>query len=118
MCDAPEDLDDESLLNAAIASLEDYDLVGVFADVPGFLDAYCEALSAPRQTMPRLNVTSGRAHSADVPPFVIERLRASNTVDTELYEWAQQRFADRRKPRPAAGRTRAIPPPANFGHRR
>jgi Wzt-like putative exopolysaccharide export protein len=117
MCDAPEDLDDARLLDAAVASLEDYDLVGVFADVPGFLDAYCDGLSASRQTMPRLNVTAKRARVADVPPLMIGHLQASNTVDTALYEWARQRFADRRRPRPAAGRARAIAPPANFGDR-
>jgi hypothetical protein len=117
MCDAPEDLDDVRLLDAAIASLEDYDLVGVFADVPAFLDEYCDALTAPRQTLPWLNVTAGRPHVADVPPFVNEHLRASNTVDTVLHEWAHQRFADRQRPRRANSRTRAIAPPANFGSR-
>jgi hypothetical protein len=118
MCDAPEELDDVRLLDAAIASLEDYDLVGVFADVPGFLDAYCDALSAPRPATPWLNATPWRAHAAEVPAFVKELLRASNTVDTALYEWAHQRFADRQRRRLVSGRTRVIPAPANFGSRR
>lgn len=120
MCDAPEDLDDVSLLDAAIASLEDYDLVGVFADVPGFVDVYCDALSVPRQTMPRLNVTAARSDVTDVSPFVIERLRASNAVDAAVYAWAHQRFRrfTRRCSGPAAKRARSVASPANFGNRR
>ena len=118
MCDTPEDLDDAGLLDAAIASLEEYDLVGVFADVSGFLDTYCDALSAPRQTTPWLNMTAGRARATDIPAFVREHLRAANTVDTALHEWADQRFAGRRRQRLGGGSTRAVAPPANFGSRR
>ena len=117
MCHAPEDLDDVNLLDAATASLEDYDLIGVFADVPGFLNAYCEALGVPRPPLPRLNVTTGRTHGADVPPFVIEQLREANRVDTALYDWAHHRFAHRRTPRLVIGHRRAIASPANFGDR-
>ena len=115
--DAPEKLDDASLLDAAIASLEDYDLVGVFADVGGFLDAYCDVLEVPRQLLPRLNVTAGRTNRADVAPAVLERLRSSNAVDANLYEWAKRRFADRRFSSYPAGRPLTTRLDANFGNR-
>jgi len=118
MCHAPEDLDDGNLLDAAVASLEDYDLIGVFADVPAFLDAYCEALDVPRQSMPRLNVTAKRARASDVPALMIEQLRAANAVDSALYDWAHHRFVQRSGPRLGMRQRRAIAPPANFGDRR
>ena len=117
VCDAPEELDEVSLLDAAIASLEDYDLVGVFGNVGGFLDAYCDALAVPRQPMPRLNVTAGRVGPADVPRPVLERLHSSNAVDALLYKWAERRFADRRFGRRATNHPHRVPARADFGNR-
>lgn len=117
VCDAPDALDDRRLLDAAIASLEEYDLVGVFADLAGFLDRYCDALMVPRQSAPRLNVTADRTRVSGVSRSVLESLTRANEVDAALCRWAQERPTHR----PPAARTtgrRAIGPRANFGNRR
>ena len=93
---APELLDEEKLLDAAISSLEEYDLVGVFSDSQGFVDAYCQDLALPRQALPVLNVTRGRKQAGDVPASLIQHVRASNRVDLALYDWAQRRFLRQR----------------------
>ncbi|MES2103211.1 MAG: Wzt carbohydrate-binding domain-containing protein [Pseudomonadota bacterium] len=95
-CDAPETLDEAKLLDAAISSLEEYDLVGVFSDSQGFVDAYCRDLALPRQTLPVLNVTRDRKQSGDIPASLIQHVRASNKVDLALYDWAERRFLRQR----------------------
>ena len=114
MCDAPECLKHADLLAAAVASLEAYDLVGTFTDVQGFTDRYCDALAVARRQVPRLNVTTARARQTPVSPGVINRLRARNTVDAALYEWARQRFSGPWRP---PVRTRVTPGPVDFGNR-
>jgi hypothetical protein len=53
MHDAPDRLTETQLFEAAVASLREYDLVGVFADVQGFLDLYCDRPpSDPATTRP------------------------------------------------------------------
>ena len=115
MCEAPESLDDKSLLEAAIASLDEYDLVGVSPEAQAFIDDYCDLLSAPRQTLGRLNAATARIGAQKMSARSAERLWASNMVDTALYNWARKRF-DGRRP----GRLRRIGAPApraNFGNR-
>lgn len=92
MCDRPDDLSERQLLDAAIASLEDYDLVGVHSDIQGFVDAYCQAMGVPNVSAPRLNVTSERKGIDALPNELKNKLFASNTVDIELYHWARSRF--------------------------
>ncbi len=96
VCDAPELLDEAKLLDAAVSSLEEYDLVGVFSDSQGFVDAYCQDLALPRQSLPVLNVTRDRKQAGDIPTSLIQHVRASNRVDLALYDWAQRRFLRQR----------------------
>lgn len=95
-CDAPETLDEAKLLDAAINSLEEYDLVGVFSDTQGFVDAYCQDLALPRQVLPTLNVTKDRKQASDISDCLMAHVRDSNKVDLALYNWASQRFAQQR----------------------
>jgi len=94
MCEAPEQLDDRRLLEAAIASLGGYDLVGIWTDAQGFLDAYCDALSVPRRMLPHVNAAEGRTGLSALSTRTVERLRAANTVDAALCDWARQRGVD------------------------
>jgi len=96
-CDAPEHLAAKDLIDAAVASLEGYDEVGVFADLQAFVDNCCARLEVPRQPLPRLNVTKGRPAPERVSPAVIATLVSRNAADAALYKWAQQRFDASRK---------------------
>jgi hypothetical protein len=96
VCHKPDELDDRQLLDAAIASIEEYDLVGVYTDMQGFIDLYCRDLNLPQQALPQLNVTRHRKTPQDFPPAIIEKLRACNAVDNALYGWAKARFEQHR----------------------
>ncbi len=96
LCDDPETLSESALLEAAISSLEEYDLVGVVSDTQGFIDTYCQDLGLPRQLLPVLNVTRDRKQERDIPAALSEHIKASNRVDHALCEWAAQRFQEQR----------------------
>ena len=115
VCDAPQTLDDKSLLDAAIASLEEFDLVGVSPQAQAFLDAYCDLLAVPRQSIGRMNAAQSRTSAAAMSTASAERLWQHNMVDTALYNWARKRFDGRRfgRPRRAACRSSS----ADFGNR-
>jgi nicotinamidase-related amidase len=85
-CDAPEHLAENDLIDAAIASLEGYDEVGVFPDLQPFLDNCCDRLDVARQRVAHLNATSGRLSRARVSPAVIATLVARNGADAALYK--------------------------------
>lgn len=107
VCERPHELDAHTLFEAAVASLEDYDLVGTYADLPEFVTVYCRALELPTQNLPRLNVTSDRKHERDLTKFVAKKLRATNGVDYMILDWARRRFvcqaADSRTASPKRG---------------
>ena len=98
----PNQLNDKELLAAAIASLEEYNLVGAFSDLQGFVNAYCDDFLLPRQKLQHLNSTAARRRVTEVPSAVIGKLRAANRVDAALYTWAQHRFARRKMRRSSA----------------
>ena len=95
VCDAAPELDETALFDAAVSSLEQYDLVGVFSNLQEFSDRYCNAIAAPRQHLRRLNVTPNRPGAAHLPPALVRQLHECNGVDRALYAWAQQRFTKR-----------------------
>jgi hypothetical protein len=120
-CDAPEHLAENDLIDAAIASLEGYDEVGVFPDLQPFLDNCCDRLDVARQRVAHLNATSGRLSRARVSPAVIATLVARNGADAALYKWARQRaMASRTTPpanRPSGVSSRHASRRAEFGSR-
>ena len=118
MCGAPELLNDKKLLDAAIASLEEYDLVGTYADPQGFLDRYCDALSLPRRQLPQLNVTAHRQAVADLPQDLARQLFSANGVDRALYAWALNACAAQKtKKRSSADLVARSGDAASFGDR-
>jgi hypothetical protein len=87
----PENFSDAALLDAAVAGLEDYNLIGCYDDIQGFFDRYCLWAGAQPITLPRLNVTSQRLGIEDLPEPIRDRLVAANRVDSALVEWARRR---------------------------
>jgi hypothetical protein len=119
-CDAPERLADKDLIDAAIASLEGYDEVGVFTNMRAFVDNCCDRLDVPRQPVPHLNVTMGRLPRERVSPAVLATLVSRNSADAALYKWAQQRHRASRNARMStrsAASSRAAARRVEFGSR-
>jgi hypothetical protein len=92
----PRSLDDAALLEAAAASLAEYDLVGHFGDLQGFIDAIAARLGVEPVVLPRLNVTGKRPAVDAVTPALRRRLEEANQVDARLCEIARERFASRK----------------------
>lgn len=95
ICEHPEELSEPLLLEAAITSLREYDIVGIFEETQAFLHAICDDLGLPRPSLERANVTPGRRTVAEAGEAVIARLRAANAVDLELMAWARREWAER-----------------------
>jgi len=115
LCERPHELPDRQLLEASIASLEDYDLVGVHDDIQGFADSYCRALGQPEQALPRLNATRERKFEHELSRQVRDRLRLANAVDFALLDWA--RLHSGIAPARSPDRRAAAVNGANFGTR-
>ena len=95
LCAYPDVLSRKALTTAAITALEDYDLVGVFENVQGFIDAIAHETGFDPVKIPRLNITFDRMARDEVPANVLEKLQEANQVDLDLHAWAQKRFAEK-----------------------
>lgn len=105
VCNDPQILAGKAMLDAAIEALEEYDLVGAFEDLQGFVDAACRDLGLESVELPRLNVTPERRRPVDTPKHLLRQLRLANEVDLDLYDWARKRFFEK-KYAPAMARER------------
>lgn len=92
----PFDLSENDLLDAAISSLEDYDLVGTLDQAQGFIDKICDDFNRPHVALLLLNSTKVKKDKNEIAAAVLEKLNESNRVDTKLIVWAKQRFKDAR----------------------
>ena len=73
-------------LERAKRNLETFEVVGFFDD----LDAFARRIDLP-VPLPHID-NAGPAPRADPTPEQLERVKARNALDTELYEWAKARF--------------------------
>jgi hypothetical protein len=89
---------DTELLGYAKAALTEFDLVGVYDDMAGFLDLSCERLgiSIP-DCLPRLNVTSKRICFGSLSSREQELLVELNCADTDLVNFARERYRELRR---------------------
>jgi Wzt-like putative exopolysaccharide export protein len=118
VCDAPDGLNEPQLLQAAVASLGSYDVVGVFTDLQRFADTCADVLGVPSQPLPHLNAAPQRLRREEASSAVAETLAARNAVDTALYQWAQQRASAFSNSRAASAASRDWQPSrADFGSR-
>jgi hypothetical protein len=90
--DRPHELNQGDLLEAAVASLSDYDHVGIYSEIQAFFASCCKALQMPVPALPTLNITEHRKSAADCPPSIMQYLRDVNHADTLLVNWATQRM--------------------------
>lgn len=92
MVDAPHALNEDDLVDAAIASLEGYDLIGSFENLQGFVDAVARDFNKETVPLSRLNVTRQSADRENIPQNVLDILAQANTADHKVMQWAAQRF--------------------------
>jgi len=109
MCDDPYKLTDDQLYNVACASLMEYDCVGVYEDLLGFVNAICRDFGfSPITALPHLNITAQPRDERDITDDVLARLRKANGVDIQLYHWVRERFAQNKSNQ---GRPTSVRPP-------
>ncbi|MFM0044179.1 Wzt carbohydrate-binding domain-containing protein [Paraburkholderia sediminicola] len=77
--------DEEKIANA-LAAIQQYDVVGLYEDMPTFLEDVAALLDvpAPKQIAP-VNVTSRRLAANQISPALRERIIALNRLDMRLY---------------------------------
>ena len=89
---------DNQLKFAKKTLLLHYNLVGVFHQLPEFVDILCyECGWPPVEEIPRVNVTSKRQKLSEVDPKIIRRLEELNQLDIALYEYATQLFNEKKR---------------------
>lgn len=87
---------DKILYQAALDALQQYDLVGVYEDLHGFIDVFCADWGfVPPESLPFRNITSQRLRSDEISSSTLAKLKAANEVDRELYAWARAAFLTR-----------------------
>jgi hypothetical protein len=91
-CSSPIELSDEALLEAAIRSLEEYDLVGTFDYLQNFIDQICVDFSKPSKILPLLNKTDVKITKWELDSQLIKKLEETNSVDIKLVAWAKNRL--------------------------
>lgn len=89
----PHDLDDKALEDAAIASLEGYDLVGSFDNLQDFVDAVACDFGIDSVVLSKLNVTRTDPGREKISSQTLATLTQANAVDFKLLHWAKQRFS-------------------------
>ena len=91
-CDSPSLLSDKDLLDAAISSLEEYDLVGMYDQLQEFIDRISQDFNRESVPLGSFNRTAGRVATREVLPEILSKLSGSNFVDLKLIEWSRTRF--------------------------
>lgn len=77
--------DEEKIANA-LAAIKQYDVVGLYEDMPRFLGDVAALIGLlPPQTIARVNVTRQRPQVEQVSPALRERIVALNQLDLRLY---------------------------------
>lgn len=97
LCHDPYALPDMELFETAVGSLEEYDLAGIFDNLPEFVEVICHEFGLPPASLPSLNFNPQRLRVNEISLEMIQHLREANRVDLKLFEWAKQRFSARRQ---------------------
>jgi exopolysaccharide biosynthesis predicted pyruvyltransferase EpsI/GT2 family glycosyltransferase len=96
--DRPTDVTDDSLLTAALAAVEQYDVWGLFESMPAFLGDFAGLLGVPPPpTLDQVNVTKSRPSVAEIGAAFRARLEALNTLDLEFYRILEGRYPEMRR---------------------
>jgi hypothetical protein len=89
---------EEAMLNYAKEALAQFDLVGVYDDLEGFIDLVCERLRLPiPDTLPAQNVTSKKVPFASLSGREQELLVKLNRADIDLVKYATTSYRRARR---------------------
>lgn len=88
----PYELDEKSLVDAAIACLEGYDLIGSFDNLQGFLDGVARDFGFKTVLLEKMNVTRHDPERENIPRDTLDVLEQVNSADYKILHWAAQRF--------------------------
>jgi hypothetical protein len=92
------DTTDTEMLGYAKAALTEFDFVGVYEDMVGFVDLSCERLGIPiPNTLPRRNVTSKKILFESLNSREQELLVELNRADIDLMKFARERYSEYRR---------------------
>jgi len=89
----PHLLNDRDLLDAAITSLEAYDLIGSFDNLSGFIGGLARDFRVEPVLLDRLNVTRLEVQRNQIPTLIKNKIFTSNSVDRKILDWASKRFS-------------------------
>jgi phosphomannomutase len=89
---------DEQKLAAALEAVEQFDVWGIYEDMPGFMNevAVLLGLNAP-QALPRVNLTQSRPAVAGISTKLRQCLESLNALDLAFYRELSQRYQARSK---------------------
>jgi SAM-dependent methyltransferase len=80
-----EESDDEKIANA-LAAIQQYDVVGLYQEMPRFVADVARLVGLPRpREIDRVNVTKQRPQVNQISPALRERIVALNQLDLRLY---------------------------------
>lgn len=81
-------LSEDTRLRKAMDVIQQYDVVGLYEEMPKFLASIAGllGLSAP-SPLPKVNVTKARPTIDQISPGLRQRLLKLNLLDLELYQW-------------------------------
>lgn len=89
---------DDSLLAAALAAVERYDVWGLFETMPAFLEDFAGLLGVPSPpTLDRVNVTKSRPSVTEISAAFRKRLEDLNALDLEFYRILEGRYPEARR---------------------
>lgn len=96
--DRPANVTGDSLLAAALAAVEQYDMWGLFESMPAFLEDFAGLLGVrPPPTLERVNVTKSRPSVTEIGAAFRKRLEALNSLDLEFYRILEGRYPETRR---------------------
>lgn len=83
-------------LSAAISAIDQYDIWGLYEDLPGFMSDVSSLLGLQTPTrLPQVNVTKSRKAISEISPALQRRLQNLNELDLELYQILRVRWQQR-----------------------
>ncbi len=78
---------DDKKIENALAAIKQYDVVGLFEEMPQFLVDVANLIGLPPlQSIAKVNVTKQRPQVRDISPALYERIMILNQLDIRLYE--------------------------------
>ncbi len=94
----PNPASDEEELALALSAIAQYDLIGVYEELPRFTECLASRLGLLPPNLPQVNITKGKP--AQVSPKLWQRLEEKNQLDLEFYSQVKAQVAKLPKSEP------------------